>query len=891
MGGREPSKTLSLSLRLVAQGPTRASVEARLTLPWMSAGPTDPSSTSARRGRDEVQLPSWVDTPPDVAPEGGAELGSDRARHLGTQLFESLFGGEAGRLLDEGWRRVTGGRADGLRLELAFGPQGGARLAAIPWELLFWPRESFFLVQQRRLSLVRQLRVTSTAAPLPRTGPRHLLALGASPSDRVRLDLDRELDPIARAWQSMDGGFERLTTPTREALRRRLLERDVHVLHFMGHGTRHEASSEAADALIFEDDQGTSDVVDGNGLAQVLEGVGRSLRLVVLNACDSATPRGRHFGDVATALLRLGIPAVLAMQRPISDQGAIDFSESLYRRLAAGDSVETALGEARNTLARQHPGSDLWWTPVLWSPIPEDPSTGGVRAPFAAGHEPPATGPSASVSPYPDAASEQGYLDWLRQEMHTLGLSWHASPVVPTPAHRLLSLGWLARWRRRGARLFRHDPNDYGRNPALGDAELGVRAGFGRRKPIHDLAKELRRFSQIVVLGDPGSGKSVCLRQLAMDLASRRGRRRSVPIFVDMGAYDAHGPDGRPLPILDFLRLYLRRHPASAEAGNPHLRWLAEHLEQLLAEGRVTCIFDALDEMPREDYGPRYAALKTFMGAWVQLKNRFVYSCRSLDYDPVFQVGEVLIDPFDKKRIQDFLELHVPHRADALWRRIAEDESLLELVGNPFQLQALAYLNRGDGPLVIPRRRGELVRAFVTLRLELEAENKQQELLSWIDGGLPQVRHFLAELAFTLQQRRHGGTSVAVDTLIDLWECFPQWRRLLQVASRAQLLGKRYAPPPETLTDWSAPQRLEFSHHRLQEVFAAESLGRRLEDGLDLAPYLDDIWWHEPLVMALSGLPDAEQRIEGLLEPRPDAVDWLEQVDDVLQASPDEASA
>ena len=57
------------------------------------------------------------------------------------------------------------------------------------------------------------------------------------------------------------------------------------------------------------------------------------------------------------------------------------------------------------------------------------------------------------------------------------------------------------------------------RNPALGDSELAVRAGFGRRVKIRDLARELRKFSKVVVLGDPGSGKSVCLRKLAYDLA------------------------------------------------------------------------------------------------------------------------------------------------------------------------------------------------------------------------------------------------------------------------------------------------------------------------------------------------------------------------------------
>ena len=138
-----------------------------------------------------------------------------------------------------------------------------------------------------------------------------------------------------------------------------------------------------------------------------------------------------------------------------------------------------------------------------------------------------------------DELSERAYLKWLRAELTNISHQWHESPVIPTPAHTKKPLGHFARYK---ARLFRHDPNDYAQNTALSDAELSVRTGFGKRVRIKDLARELRNFRKIVVLGDPGSGKSVCLRQLAYDIVekelSREGRPLCLPIHLDMGAFD-----------------------------------------------------------------------------------------------------------------------------------------------------------------------------------------------------------------------------------------------------------------------------------------------------------------------------------------------------------------
>ena len=58
------------------------------------------------------------------------------------------------------------------------------------------------------------------------------------------------------------------------------------------------------------------------------------LRLVVLNSCEGArTTLTDPYAGVATTLVQLGVPAVVAMQFEISDRAAIVFAEELYTNL------------------------------------------------------------------------------------------------------------------------------------------------------------------------------------------------------------------------------------------------------------------------------------------------------------------------------------------------------------------------------------------------------------------------------------------------------------------------------------------------------------------------------------------------------------------------------
>jgi hypothetical protein len=88
---------------------------------------------------------------------------------------------------------------------------------------------------------------------------------------------------------------------------------------------------------------------------------------VVLNSCEGARGSRRDiFSSTSSILVRRGIPAVVAMQYPISDEAAIEFSRSFYESLISGLPVDTSMAEARKAMSAAFPGGVEWGTPVLY---------------------------------------------------------------------------------------------------------------------------------------------------------------------------------------------------------------------------------------------------------------------------------------------------------------------------------------------------------------------------------------------------------------------------------------------------------------------------------------------------------------------------------------------
>lgn len=278
------------------------------------------------------------------------------ARELGRRLYEKVFFGPVRDLLKD-----LLDENQGVRLRLHIRPE----VAEWPWELLC--STEGFLALSVRTPIVRHLKHGRPLPALRAAFPLRMLVVVASPEGTETLDAELELQKIrdALGWLMRLGivKVERLETPTLAALEERLENGTYHVLHFIGHGTFDRERSQGA--LLFEDGAGGRALVNGERLALTLSDH-RSMRLVVLNACESARGTADDlFAGVAQGLVRKRIPAVVAMQHSIADNLALAFSARFYRALVRGRAVEWAMAKARK--AMQAAGEELDWAiPVLF---------------------------------------------------------------------------------------------------------------------------------------------------------------------------------------------------------------------------------------------------------------------------------------------------------------------------------------------------------------------------------------------------------------------------------------------------------------------------------------------------------------------------------------------
>jgi CHAT domain len=282
----------------------------------------------------------------------------EHGRSLGQRLYHALFSGE----IALAWERLLADEEVRIRILLRGRLEDGiAPIFELPWEYLHDGQS--FLALDRRFSIVRQLRFPITERRRPPSGPLNVLLAAASPAAMPSLAIETELAALADAWRIRDDvETHTLVAASPETLVSALS--GVHLLHFVGHGDFHPRTGEGR--LILHDGKGGEAHLSGDRLAAELYEQ-RDLYGVVLNACWTARSRGENpYGGVASALLRAGVPAVLAMQFAICDREAIAFSTRFHEGVAAGKPPEEAVISARKKIRAEDPDSLAWGIPVLF---------------------------------------------------------------------------------------------------------------------------------------------------------------------------------------------------------------------------------------------------------------------------------------------------------------------------------------------------------------------------------------------------------------------------------------------------------------------------------------------------------------------------------------------
>jgi hypothetical protein len=308
--------------------------------------------------------------------KGASQLGPGAdhkiLEEIGGKLYSFLFTGRIGPFYHTELQKAV---QDGEALRIRLRVDDAGDLSRIPWETLYDVRTRIFLSAELRTLFTR---AAGESEPVIRKPKRlHILGMIAGPTSFLgvplaRLDVDKERSKIEQTLEPLRAAgklsLSWTIAGTYNEFRRRLRTPDDPVegwtiFHFIGHGDFNE--TEELGFLIFEEAGGFVGEARYPDTLVPLLTTPHGPQLVVLNACNGARSSvGDLFSSTAAALALAEVPAVIAMQFPVSDAMAIAFSKSFYEYLSEGYSIHEALAQTRIDLRGQKISE--WISPVLY---------------------------------------------------------------------------------------------------------------------------------------------------------------------------------------------------------------------------------------------------------------------------------------------------------------------------------------------------------------------------------------------------------------------------------------------------------------------------------------------------------------------------------------------
>jgi tetratricopeptide (TPR) repeat protein len=299
---------------------------------------------------------------------------------FGQKLYNALFQGS----LRDSWITAQGiahYQRSPLRLRLGL---KGTVLPRLPWEVLHSGGGEGSTVCYRPLATGTEIAFsrhqTSALALNPtvtltrvKDRPLRILMAIAGAGDRGSLDVQQEArdlqTELAKTHDSARPAIELilLANPGREELTQALEQGQYEVFHYAGHSNLGDSGG---DIYLVNRSTGLTETVSGEDLAGLLANNG--VQLAVFNSCrgaDTALEVGGTEGDrnLAQALVKCGIPAVLAMAERIPDEVAKTLTRLFYRNLNQGYPIDLSLSRTRQGLIAAYGSNQLYWAlPVLY---------------------------------------------------------------------------------------------------------------------------------------------------------------------------------------------------------------------------------------------------------------------------------------------------------------------------------------------------------------------------------------------------------------------------------------------------------------------------------------------------------------------------------------------
>ncbi|MGI4022427.1 MAG: NACHT domain-containing protein [Janthinobacterium lividum] len=250
----------------------------------------------------------------------------------------------------------------------------------------------------------------------------------------------------------------------------------------------------------------------------------------------------------------------------------------------------------------------------------------------------------------------------------------------------------------------------------------------GKENKITNLVKAIKsnyRSKVFLVLGEPGSGKSVALRKLCRDLIAEVLDTRKIPIYVNLKEWtvDSKWSEvNQPTPddLYKFCLGFLKNKDIFADD------FINKYFKRLYENGHLFFIIDSFDEIPSVLDVDESSLLidklseilYNFLGG--AHESRGVLASRYFRKPTSkFQADTTLnVRPFSHYKINEALNKYIPLNKNIIKIIFKERTDLLPIASNPFAVGLIySYIKDNDNQL--PNNQADLFSSYINNRLEI----------------------------------------------------------------------------------------------------------------------------------------------------------------------------
>jgi formylglycine-generating enzyme required for sulfatase activity len=397
--------------------------------------------------------------------------------------------------------------------------------------------------------------------------------------------------------------------------------------------------------------------------------------------------------------------------------------------------------------------------------------------------------------------------------------------------------------------------------------------------PVLDL---LQKYAGLVILGDPGAGKTTFVKYLTVMLALGQGEILGLggrlPVLVPMSAY-ANSLAQQDVALQDFVIDSFRVRGIDVPVGHV--------IKEALDSGQALIMLDGLDEVQTlRQRALVVERVETFFDHQRKKGNKFIVTSRVVGYRDVRVSAEglkecTLVD-FDDDDILLFLakwtqaveqaakgesaftQMEAAEEKAEMLFALASNPGVRQLASNPLLLTILALMKRQG--VLLPERRVQLYEQYVQTLLRHWNLARGLDKRAVRDFDVLETTRVLAPLALWMQETSPGAGLVK--------------RGAVQRRLQSIYLERKAADPEQAALQLLSDVRdhasllLErgsgeygFIHLTFQEYLAAIAVAQRGQSDLMpvvelLAERLADPRWHEVLLLTIGYMGIVQQRDE-----------------------------